>query len=345
MWWPHYVDKLIKEHKSFWTKIDALKKSIHKHYVLMILLPTCLYGYVPAVHTAILKFAYAIRRLDGQFPCKSEAVSLGVEPGSRVIKKALIPQFGEELKRSLVLIEGSFPVGSLNPIMHHFVHYGGQTAIVGILWWFAMWGFERHNKKIKNLVRNPRHTLTSLAKSLQIELATRYSCIAEESKAKRRKCTCRLSRRTKRNGIYILSKRETNDLHILGIDTTHVRAYKIAHILGAHFKAGEWGHLRCGSVITTIYAGRSRYCYVTNFLQVGGKGFARVQWLSVPEYPCAPNLLVVWVRVLAPEEQTRHRSVIPIDKIEPCNVAVIPHRDGIRFSMLRDRGYDRVLLP
>ena len=345
MWWPHYVDKLTKDHSSFWIQSDALKKCIHKHYVLMVLLPTLLYGYVPAVHNAILKFVYAMRRLDGQCVSEFEALSLGVEPGSRVINKKLIPHLGAEVRRGLVLLEGSLPVASLNPIMHHFVHYGRQTARAGILWWFAMWGFERHNKKIKELVRNTRHTLTSLANNLRLDIATRFtSNISEDFKAKSHRCTCTLSQRVKNNGFYMLSDRERNDFCFLGIDTTNVRSFKIAHILGVQFKAGEWGHRRCGSVITTIYGRRSRYCYVTAFLQVGGKNFARVQWLSVPEYPCAPNLLVVWARVLSPEEQTRHRSVIPIDKIDPCTVAVIPHPDGIHFSMMRDRGTDRTLV-
>ena len=36
----------------------------------------------------------------------------------------------------------------------------------------------------------------------------------------------------------------------------------------SHLKAGEWGGGPCGSVITTIYNGRSRYCVVDKFIQV-----------------------------------------------------------------------------
>ena len=342
MWWPHYVDKLYKGRHSFWTHTDRMKKSIHKYYILTVLLPTCLHGFVPAVHTAILMMVYALRRLDGQVLSKAEAVYQGVEPGSRVIKKTSVTRLREILIRGLVLLEGSFPLATLKPVLHHLVHHPRQVMRMGILGWFAMWAFERNNKKIKDMVRNPRHTLASLAKSLRVNIASRYTCLSEESESKIKNTTCYLMERSKNNGFYLLSEREMFDLEILGADTSNVRSYNIARILGCHFRAGEWGRRRCGSVITTIYGGRSRYCYVKTFLRVGGKDFARVQWLSIPEYPCSPNRLVVTVRMLSPEQQRRHRSVISIDMIDPCTVAVIPNTDGIHFSMMRDRGYDRV---
>ena len=113
--------------------------------------------------------------------------------------------------------------------------------------------------------------------------------------------------------------------------------------MGVHFRAGEWGRPRCGSVITTIFDRRSRYCYVKKFLKVQGQFFARVEWLSVPTYPYAPdNRLVVRVRKLADAQQRQHRCFVPLEDIDPCTVAVIPQRDGVHFSMLRDKGYDRV---
>ena len=66
-----------------------------------------------------------------------------------------------------------------------------------------------------------------------------------------------------------LSTRESIDLDILGISNMEdARSFKVIHILGVHFKAGEWGKKSCGSVITTIYNGRSRYCVVDKFIQV-----------------------------------------------------------------------------
>ena len=150
---------------------------------------------------------------------------------------------------------------------------------------------------------------------------------------------CRLSVQFKD---YQFSDREKGDLEILGITSTdRCQAFKVAHILGIHFRSGEWGSRRCGSVITTIYAGISRYCVVNTFMKVEDRCFACVTWLSKPTYPCAPFKIVVKVKML--EVQTVHRSVIPVEKIDPCNVAVLPHIDGVHFFMLRDKGYDRTL--
>ena len=151
MWWPHYVDILHKDGHSFWTHSDRMWKCSRKYYVLMVILPTSLLGFVPAVHTAILMVVYGLRCLQGQVVSESEAEQLGVEPGSRVIDKASIPYYGFILLLGLVLLEGSCPVASLNPIMHHLVHYGSQTVRAGILGWLAMWSFERNNKKNKEI--------------------------------------------------------------------------------------------------------------------------------------------------------------------------------------------------
>ena len=45
--------------------------------------------------------------------------------------------------------------------------------------------------------------------------------------------------------------------------------------------------------------------------------------------------------MLTPAQQRQHRSVTPVDRIDPCHVAVLPHNDGVHFYMLRDKGTDR----
>ena len=345
MWWPHYVDILHKDGHSFWTHSDRMWKCLHKYYVFMVILPTSLRGFVPAVHTAILMVVYGLRCLQGQVVSESEAENLGVEPGSRVIDKASIPYYDFVLLLGLVLLEGSCPVASLNPIMHHFVHYGSQTARAGILGWLAMWSFERNNKKIKKLVRNARFTLASLAKNVRMDIATRFDDLDNQSPNDdwKLRCTCYLSQQSKHRGFYMLSRREKFDLGMLGVTSTDdVRSFDIAFVLGVHFRAGEWGQERCGSVITTMFAGRSRYCFVRRFLRVQGQYFALVNWLSISEYPYAPNRLIVKVHLLSREQQLQHRCVISIKKIDPCTVAVLPHEDDVHFYMLRDKGYDRV---
>ena len=138
------------------------------------------------------------------------------------------------------------------------------------------------------------------------------------------------------------SEREKTALEMLGVTSfSPCNVFKTLRLVGVHFTAGEWGRKRCGSVVTTIYRQVSRYCFVNAFLQLEGKVYASVTWLSTPTYPCAPFKLVVKVRMLTPQQQRSHRSVIPVDRIDPCTVPVLPHNDGVHFYMMWDKGTDR----
>ena len=119
------------------------------------------------------------------------------------------------------------------------------------------------------------------------------------------------------------------------------KAFKVAKILGVHFRSGQWACRRCNSVMTTIYRGISRYCIVNAFLLIQDKAYASVTWLSPPIYPCLPFKIVVKVRLMTPAHQLLYRSVISVDKIEPCTMSVLPDSDGIHFYMMRDKGIDR----
>ena len=52
-----------------------------------------------------------------------------------------------------------------------------------------------------------------------------------------------------------LTRKEVTDFRMLGhthVDSMSACSFKIAHIMGVHFRAGEWGKRpRCGSVVTT----------------------------------------------------------------------------------------------
>ena len=145
----------------------------------------------------------------------------------------------------------------------------------------------------------------------------------------------------RRHSVVVLSRREKLDLGFLGITSTQsVRTFDTARIHGVHFKVNEWGRRTCGSVVTTIYGGKSRYCIVKRFLRVQHKSFVSVIWLSPPEYPYNPVRIVV--RVHLQRVQSAHRCIIPVDRIEPCSVGVIPDVDGVHYWMLRTKGSDRV---
>lgn len=340
MWWPHYMDILSKDGHSFWTHSDRIYKCANKFYVLMVLLPTCLHGFVPAVHKAILLICNALRHLDGQVFSAAESARRGVLPGSHTIPKQSILYWGKQLVRGLVLLEGSFPVSLLNPNMHHLVHYAQQTALAGLLRWVAMWSFERHNKQLKTLIRNPQQALATLANNIHMNIAIRQMSYEERSpdNFEESRPSCYLNGRNKS---YALSQQEKFRLGMLGIHCLdEVRGFDVAYVLGLHFKAGEWGKRRCGSVVVTQRGGCSRYCIVKKFLKVQGQYFARVMWLSTPEYPYDPIRLVVRVCMVR-QVEANDPCVIHINTIVPCRVSVLPDTDGIHFFVMRDAGYDR----
>ena len=116
--------------------------------------------------------------------------------------------------------------------------------------------------------------------------------------------------------------------------------FEIAYVFGVHFRAGEWGCHRCGSVITTVHGGISRYCTVTKFVRVEKKDFACVEWLSKPHYPYAPMTTVTRVTYLPPNRQREMPVLIPLETIDPTPVLVEPDTDGRHFYMMRVHGYD-----
>jgi len=88
MWWPHYMDPLSFKGHSFWTHSDRIWKCAHKTFALLVIIPTCLYGFVPEVHTALLMLISALRRLAGQVFCLDESRRRGFIPGV-----VLLPNF------------------------------------------------------------------------------------------------------------------------------------------------------------------------------------------------------------------------------------------------------------
>ena len=136
MYWPHGTHRLGKNGYSFFIKSCRAWKSRDKMTIFMVLLPTCLRGFVPALHQAILQLVYALRRLEGQVLSFNQAKHVGVMTGSRVILKKAVPLLHKELLRGLVLLEGAMPVSLLNPALHHLVHYATQTEKLGSLRYF-----------------------------------------------------------------------------------------------------------------------------------------------------------------------------------------------------------------
>ena len=221
-----------------------------------------------------------------------------------------------------------------------------------------MFAFERYNKRIKGLCRNPHYPLESLATSCRLDIATRYATFAAHRRVNESVSACLLRGkshfytyafptvlamfRSQQLHAYVcrLSANEVRDLQKLGWRVSCVVACDIAIILGVHFKGNEWGNDRCGSVLVCTVAGKSRYCIVHQFLRIARQIFATVTWFSVPSYPYAPNPLVVCATIADESEQRRLGCVIHVKHVIPTSVYVEPHPDGTYFNLIRRAGVD-----
>lgn len=136
------------------------------------------------------------------------------------------------------------------------------------------------------------------------------------------------------------------DMHLGWHRRTHAR------VLGVEFVAGEplcgirrsgWSNYRCGSVITVLVGGCSRYALVKDFIErVDGLGdaFAVVEWLSVPSYPYHPNPVVV--RLRDDDMCPVLPCLVSIFDIDPCGVCLSRCEGESCWYVYRTRGIDTV---
>ena len=344
MWWPHYADKLAWKGNSFWKRTDRIWKAKHKLFCLLSVLPTCLRGFVKESHYALMHIVSALQQLRGACISVRRAVDLGICPFDKeVVEEARIMAMGRDLLKGLVMLEGSFPVAHINPILHSVVHFAAETARVGSLNWVSMNSFERNNKRLKTMVRSNVYPEASLARGLQLDIAARATTLDKVLLSTEPPALFKLIQMSPH--MYNPTRREKYCFNMLGeTGVDSVRSYNVAWVKGIHFCCGEWGKRTCGSVFTTVYRDRSVYGILDRFMVANGKRFAAVTWLSPPVYPYAPLTVVVRVRMLPKVDQPLNRCVIPCDRIEPCGVSVMPDEDGIHYYMIRDRGYDRPIV-
>lgn len=325
-------------------------KARRKYRLAFFLLPTQLRDKVPTFRHAFNLFAWAIRRLLGQAHSYDEAKEMNVLPGSVTLDPSILDDVQRDLTTGLALMEGSLPLSHLNPALHHFVHYVEYAMTHGIPVWYWMMGFERNNKHMKGLVKNPHYPDMSLAKATLLDVSARFVNVRDNNedlrgqRLPRQPHQCRLHGRSR---AYFPTSAEIADLRLRGarvLDILAVTEYPMASILNIHFKAGEWEcRPRCGSVITCVMRGRSLYARVNKFLSVLGDdspGYASVSWFSPPEYP-TETPLVVRVTDAGATLDADYGCIIPITQIEPSRVMVEIATD--KYFMMRDTGYDRVV--
>ena len=309
---------------------------------MFFMLVTQLRDQVKAVRHALNLFVWAVRRLIGQVHSYDEARRRNVLPGSRTLNKSEFAEIKRDLILALVLMEGCLPVAQLNPALHHFVHYLEYSMTHGLLILYWMMGFERHNKHMKGLIKNPQHPDVSLATSSTRDISAKFidlKCNAESNEQPHRCFLCGAS------SVYFPTEKEVGDLRILGVDIDflNVTEFSMAYILNRHFRSGEWGQSPwCGSVVTCVIGGRSLYARVERFLFIEGDskpGYASVKWFSPPEYPLRTPIVV---RV-TDEGETLDRElgcIVSLTQIDPSPVMVECDSDNGCFYMMRDSGYD-----
>ena len=70
---------------------------------------------VPALREALVLFAWAMRRYEGQVYSYETAKKLGILPGSRVLVAEKVKAIKGDMIRALVLLEGCVPIAVLIP--------------------------------------------------------------------------------------------------------------------------------------------------------------------------------------------------------------------------------------
>ena len=185
---------------------------------------------------------------------------------------------GTRVKKGLSLLEGSFPVDHLNPGLKHIVHYGRQTERNVILDWFSMFCFERNNKRIKGMVHHTAEPMSSVANHVELDILGRKELLAKKTVSDFECTPTEILSVPIR--MYDLSPRDKDCMQMLGVTSFRdFRAFKVAKVLGVHFRSGQWGRHRCSSVITTMYRGTSWYCIVNAFFLVQDIVYTAVTWL------------------------------------------------------------------
>ena len=153
----------------------------------------------------------------------------------------------------------------------------------------------RYNKYTKNLVRDVHRPEVNLSVNLgvDVDVACNYDTLEPGVLSEGRFHTCVLSSVIVRDRV---SVQHFEDLLIIECpvrDPDDLSVYRITHIMGKHFKSGEWGmNPRCGTVITCfiqcVINGRSFYVIVLQLvkLDIGDRcpGYVTVLWFNEPVY-------------------------------------------------------------
>jgi len=196
-------------------------------------------------------------------------------------------------------------------------------------------------------VRNKQSPEVHLSHSATLDAATHFLDMSERGKydaAHDLAHNCFLSVPLTRSKFLTVDELADFRLASIDVDVFSVAEHAVAHILGVHFRANEWGQSpRCGSVVTCVIEGRSLYARVNKFLRIEDDdcpGYASLTWFGEPEYPF-DYPLVTRVNLDGPILKRTYGCIIKITQIDPSPVMVeCPEHAGGAYHMMRDVGYD-----
>ena len=109
--YPHHCETVGTPKMSFWRDTALTWKMSQRLLAFLVIIPTCLRGYVTQLHCALLKLVWGIRILDGQVHSYNRAIrSIKVEPGCPCLAKEDISLAHTLIATGLSMLEGCIPV-------------------------------------------------------------------------------------------------------------------------------------------------------------------------------------------------------------------------------------------
>lgn len=111
--YPHNCATVGYDTCSFWENMSCTWKLVQRMFSLLVVMPVTLRGLVPAVHRALLKVALGIRILFGNTVSYNGCVGLGIEPGSRCLKRTDVVVAHQLIVTGISMLEGCVPVSEV----------------------------------------------------------------------------------------------------------------------------------------------------------------------------------------------------------------------------------------
>ena len=130
--YPHYTPVCNIDGDSF-INGAGIWRSESKLIAFLVLLVPALRGFVPKLRAGLRSLIWGLRILEGQTINVNEADDLGLDRGSKNLKKSDIARARTLIIEGLSMIEGCVPISVIVPAIHCLCHYADGAELHGIL--------------------------------------------------------------------------------------------------------------------------------------------------------------------------------------------------------------------